>query len=163
MTYANKISLFFIFLFLIGILHQKKRRSAFLLFVAENGSDEGRELLVGFWVGELCSPTLVEFHETRMGLVADDDLGIAAGFGPITALTCFCGSERVLGIIPFVLDKDLVRTGAYFFAGKRVMEVFLLGDRDVIHSLGSCFLECAGDTIDPVADSKMSHNDKDNK
>jgi hypothetical protein len=27
----------------------------------------------------------------------------------------------------------------------------------------SCFLECAGDTIDPVADSKMSHNDKDNK
>ena len=48
MTYANKMSLFFIFfvfLFLQGILSSKKSADApFLLFVAENGSDEVAEL-----------------------------------------------------------------------------------------------------------------------
>ena len=133
-----------------------------LAFPDEDRADEGRELFVGFGVGELGFPAKVEFHKTRMGLVADDDLRIATGLRPITALTSFCGSERVLGIVPFVLDKDLVRSGTNLFSCERVMEVFLLGDRDVIHTLFGGFLECSGDAFDPVADSAMCHNCKGN-
>ena len=66
-------------------------------------------------------------------------------------------------IVPFVLEKKFIGTGTGLFSCERVMEVFLLGDRDVIYSLFGGFLECAGDTIDPGADSTMSHTNKDNK
>ena len=68
------MSLFFIFfVFFIPPRHSIIKKSAeapFLLFVAENGSDEGKELFVMIGVSELCSPSLVEFHEAGMGLVA---------------------------------------------------------------------------------------------
>ena len=83
MTYANNMSLFFIFfvfLFLIGILSSKKSAEApFLLFVAENGTDEGKELFVMIGVRELCSPSLVKFHEAGMGLVAINNECFATG------------------------------------------------------------------------------------
>ena len=97
-----------------------------------------------------------------MGLVAKDDLRIAAGLLPITSLCFFAGGEGVFVIVPFVLEKDLVGTGTGFFSRERVMEVFLLRDGDVIDSLRSGFLECAGDAIDPVANSTMCHSNKDN-
>ena len=145
-----------------GFCTKKAPKRSFLLFVEENSSDEGRELLVGFGGRELGSPAEVKFHETRMGLVVKDDLGITAGLCPLFMLASLCGSERVFVIIPFVLDKDLVGTGTGFFAGKRVTEMFFLGDRDVIHALFGCFLESAGDAIDPVATSSFCHNGKDN-
>ena len=78
-------------------LVQKKRpkslfSTAFLLLTEENRSDESGELFVGVGVGELCPPTVVEFHEPGMGLVVDDRLGIAAGLFPITTLLFFAGS-----------------------------------------------------------------------
>ena len=66
-------------------------------------------------------------------------------------------------IVPFVFDIHLVGSVSDDLTSERVMVFFPACNGDVIYSLGSCFLECAGDTIDPVADSKMSHNDKDNK
>ncbi len=45
-------------------------RSRFLLMlVREDRTDEGQELFVGIGVGELGSPTLVEFHKTRCSVV----------------------------------------------------------------------------------------------
>ena len=63
-------------------------------------------------------------------------------------------------IVPFVLEKKFIGTGTGFFSCERVMEVFLLGDRDVVYTLFGGFFECAGDTIDPVADSECCHTDK---
>ena len=70
MTYANNMSLFFIFFVFLA---------PFLLFVAENGTDEGKELFVMIGVRELCSPSLVEFHEAGMGLVAINNECFATG------------------------------------------------------------------------------------
>ena len=84
MTYANNMSLFFIFfVFFIpprhSIIKKKSAEAPFLLFVAENGSDEGKELFVMIGVRELCSPSLVEFHEAGMGLVAINNECFATG------------------------------------------------------------------------------------
>ena len=128
----------------------------------QNSADKGSELFVRFGVGELCSPAVIEFHKTRMGFVADDKLGISTGLLPIASLGLFAGRERMLVIIPFVLDKDFIGTYTGLFAGERVMEVFFLSDRDMVHSLFGCFFECSGDTVDPVAGSKFRHVSKGN-
>ena len=39
------------------------------MLVIEDRTDEGQELFVGIWVGELGSPTLVEFHKTRCSVI----------------------------------------------------------------------------------------------
>ena len=137
---------------------QKKRpKSLFLLLAEENGSDEWRELFVRIGVGELCFPTEIEFHKTRMGLVTNDYLCVTAGLCPFVELHLFAGSTRMFVIIPFILHKEFVRSGTDFFSRERVMKMFFLGNRDVIHTLFGGFLECAGDAIDPVADSTMCH------
>ena len=132
------------------------------LFTKENRSDKRRKLFVWFGTFEVLFPTVVKFHETGMGVVMDDGLGIAAGLLPIAALTFFTGSQGIFLIIPLVFDVHLVRPVPSNLSSKGVMVCFSTSDRDVVYSLRSRFFECAGDAIDPVADSKMSHNDKDN-
>ena len=141
---------------------KKSAEALFLLFAEEGSSNEGRELFMGLRAFEVFSPTIVEFHKTWMGLVAKDDLCISAGLFPIASLACFARGKRMFIVVTFVLDKDLVRTGTGLFTCEWVMEMFFLGDRDVIDSLWSCFFECAGDAIDPVADSAMCHKSKGN-
>ncbi len=89
-------------------------------------TDEGGELFVGFGVSELCSPTVVEFQETGMGLVTKDDLGITTGLLPVAALLGFSGCERMFVIVPFVLDEDFVWTGTTHLSCERVMEMFIM-------------------------------------
>ena len=133
-----------------------------LLLAEEDGSDEGRELLMGFGTLEVFPPAMVEFHETGMGLVTKNDLGIAAGLCPIAELLCLSLRARVFVVIPFVLDKEFVGSGTGLFSCERVMKMFFLGNRDVVHTLFGGFLECSGDAFDPVADSTMCHNSKRN-
>lgn len=142
---------------------KKKRRSAlFLLLAEESGTDKGRELFVGFRTFEVFSPAVIEFHETGMRLITEDDLCITTGLLPITALFCLARSERVFVVVPFVLEVHLVRTRSYDFSREGVMDVFSASDSNVIYAWFGSFLECSGDATDPVADSNMSHNSKDN-
>ncbi len=57
----------FILYDLSGILSknqtEKSARKSRTLFACEHRSDEGQELFVGIGVGELGSPTMVEFHK----------------------------------------------------------------------------------------------------
>ena len=71
---------------------QKSDRSRFLLMlVREDRTDEGQELFVGIGVGELGSPTMVEFHKTRMRLITE---GTGDRFDAVTDST-FCHSSIV--------------------------------------------------------------------
>ena len=73
------------------------------------------------------SPTMVEFHKTRMRLITIDKLRLTAGLLPNPALLRFALSKRVLAIVPFVLKEDLVGTGRNYFSREGVMELFLFG------------------------------------
>ena len=122
-------------------------------FLAEDGIGFAAEL-GGVPIDHLLVPRMIRiFRDTRCLL--------ANGF-PAFVLGMFGRRARVRLVIPFVLDKNLVWSGAGFFAGQRVMEMFLLGDRDMIHTLFGGFLESAGDTIDSVANCAMCHDDKGN-
>ena len=97
-----------------------------------------------------------------MGRVADDDLGITTGLLPVAALLGFSGCERMFVIVPFVLDEDFVGTSATHLSCERVMEMFFLGDRDLVHTLFGGFLEGSGYLLEPELRSTMSHNSKGN-
>ena len=138
---------------------QKSDRSRFLLMlVREDRTDEGQELFVGIGVGELGSPTLVEFHKTRMRPVAIDKLRLTTGVLPNGMLDGLVWRERILVIVPFVLKKDLVGTGSDYFSREGVTEVFLFGNCNVVNTLFGGFLEGTGDRFDAVTDSEFCHS-----
>ena len=87
----NSAQRYYFFITSARKMHKKSAEAPFLLLAEEDRSDEGRELLMGFGALEVFFPSLIEFHETRMGLVAKDDLGIATGLLPNAALLGFSG------------------------------------------------------------------------
>ena len=115
---------------------------------------------MGLRAFEVFFPTLIEFHETGMGLVAKDDLRIAAGLRPIAALLGFARRERMLVIVPFVLDKEFVGTGTDLFSCEGVMEMFFLCDRNLVYTLFGGFSKGSGYFSEPELSLTMSHNSK---
>jgi len=81
---------------------------------------------------------------------------------PVAALAGFVGRNGVSDIVPLVLEEDLVGSESGFFTREGVMEMFLLGDRDLMNTLFGRFLECAGHADDTQLSLEMSHNSNGN-
>jgi len=58
----------------------------------------------------------------------------------MASLGFFALGERVLVVVTFILKEEFIRTCTDLFFRKGVMEMFLLGDRDVIYTLFGGFL-----------------------
>ena len=70
--------------------------------------------------------------------------------------------EKSANIIPFFLEEDLVGSESGFFTREGVMEMFLLGDRDLMNTLFGRFLERAGHADDTQLSFIMSHDSNGN-